>query len=220
MIFDSYFYFNLKLLYIYFENWERLRRYIVFKEVCGIFNKKKIEEKVEFLVTEIIRDNESCNSFEFVDVEYAQEKDFYLRVFLDKDTGINLDDCQILSRLLEDKLDELDFIEEQYYLEVSSLGLDRPLKKERDYVRHKGQLIEIKFYGKHEEFGDQKSIIGTLIELKDNCVYIEFDETRQANSKKSKKNKNKNDKQELVEGIKIVGVSLDKTAQVRLHIDF
>ncbi|MDL2281298.1 ribosome maturation factor RimP [Selenomonadales bacterium OttesenSCG-928-I06] len=190
------------------------------KGVGIIFNKKTIEEKVEFLINEIIRENDECSEFEAVDVEYVKEKDFYLRVFLDKSAGINLDDCQLVSRLLEEKLDELDFIQEKYYLEVSSLGLDRPLKKERDFVRHKGQLIEIKFYGKNEEFGNKKDIIGTLIELKDNSVYIEFDESMQETDKKQKKSKKKIEKEGLAEGIKIIGIPLEKIAQVRLHIDF
>ena len=92
----------------------------------------EIENKTEALVLPIIEEN----GFELVDVEYVKEgANWYLRVYADKEGGINIDDCVLISRALEAKLDAEDFIEDAYILEVSSPGLGRPLKKEKDYLR-------------------------------------------------------------------------------------
>ena len=89
----------------------------------------EIEERTEALVLPIIEEHH----FELVDVEYVKEgADWYLRVYADKEGGINIDDCVLISRALEAKLDAEDFIEDAYILEVSSPGLGRPLKKEKD----------------------------------------------------------------------------------------
>ncbi|OZV12939.1 hypothetical protein CIW83_06935 [Tissierella sp. P1] len=85
--------------------------------------------------------------YELVDVEFLKEgSNYFLRVYLDKPGGINLDDCQKVSQLLSDKLDEKDPITTPYYLEVSSPGLDRPLKNDKDLKRNLGKEIEIKLY--------------------------------------------------------------------------
>ena len=89
-------------------------------------SKEKIESAVEKIVSDII----AGSKLELVDVEYVKEHDWYLRVFLDKESGMEIDDCQWVSERLEAKLDETDLIKDHYYLEVSSPGLDRPLKKE------------------------------------------------------------------------------------------
>ncbi|MCM1236176.1 MAG: ribosome maturation factor RimP, partial [Ruminococcus flavefaciens] len=90
-------------------------------------NKREIEAKTEQLVAPIIEEQQ----FELVDVEYVKEgSNWYLRVFVDKENGIDIDDCVLVSRALETKLDEEDFIADAYILEVSSPGLTRPLKKE------------------------------------------------------------------------------------------
>ena len=102
-----------------------------------------IETKTEELVLPIIE----ANNFELVDVEYVKEgANWYLRVYADKEGGIAIDDCVLISRSLEEKLDAEDFIEDAYILEVSSPGLGRPLKKEKDYVRSVGKSIDIKLY--------------------------------------------------------------------------
>ena len=106
-------------------------------------NKRLVEEKTEELVMPIIQENQ----FELVDVEYVKEgANWYLRVYVDKENGINIDDCVLVSRNLEEKLDEADFIEEAYILEVSSPGLTRPLKKEKDFLRNIGKRVEVKLY--------------------------------------------------------------------------
>ena len=81
-----------------------------------------------------------------VDVEYVKERDWYLRVFIDKAGGIEIDDCQALSERLEKVLDEKDIIRDSYILEVSSPGLDRQLKKPRDFVREQGKKVDVTLY--------------------------------------------------------------------------
>ena len=101
------------------------------------------ESQTEALVLPLIEKNH----FELVDVEYVKEgSNWYLRVYIDKPGGINVDDCELISRALSDLLDEKDYIEESYTLEVSSPGLGRPLKKEKDYIRAMGKEIEIRLY--------------------------------------------------------------------------
>lgn len=85
--------------------------------------------------------------FELVDVEYVKEGDtWYLRAYIDKEGGISVDDCEMVSRRLSDWLDKEDFISESYVLEVSSPGLGRPLKKEKDFARSIGKDVEIRLY--------------------------------------------------------------------------
>lgn len=129
---------------------------------------EKIEAVVEKLVTDII----AASDLELVDVEYVKERDWYLRVFLDKESGIEIDDCQWVSEQLEGKLDETDLIKDHYYLEVSSPGLDRPLKKERDFIRHAGDKVEIKTY---ESIDGKKLFTGKLIGLAAGNIEIEAD---------------------------------------------
>lgn len=99
-------------------------------------------------------------NFELVDIEYKKEgKDWYLRVYIDKDGGITIDDCQMLSEILSEKLDEKDPINHSYILEVSSPGLDRPLKKDKDFEKFKGRKINIKLF---EALNGRKEFTGTL----------------------------------------------------------
>ena len=102
----------------------------------------QIEDKVETLMQEILQGTE----FELVDVEYVKERDWYLRVFVDKDGGIDLDDCKILSEKLGELLDKESVINDSYILEMSSPGLDRVLKKDRDFVRESGKTVDVTLY--------------------------------------------------------------------------
>ena len=87
------------------------------------------------------------HGFELVDVEYVKEgSNWYLRAYIDKPGGITIDDCEVISRALSDELDAKDFISEAYILEVSSPGLSRPLKKDKDFERSVGKDVEIKLY--------------------------------------------------------------------------
>ena len=85
--------------------------------------------------------------FELVDVEYVKEAGvWYLRAYIDKEGGIAVDDCEVISRKVSDWLDKEDFIDESYILEVSSPGLGRPLKKEKDFARSIGKDVEVRLY--------------------------------------------------------------------------
>ena len=101
------------------------------------------EKKTEALLDPILSDK----GFELWDIEYVKEgADYYLRAYIDKEGGITIDDCVDVSRALSDELDREDFIPDAYILEVSSPGLGRALKKDRDYERSIGQEIDIKTY--------------------------------------------------------------------------
>ena len=110
------------------------------------------EEKTEQLIQPFI----DAHHFELVDVEYVKEgSDWYLRVYIDKEGGITVDDCEVISREFNEVLDKENYIPDQYIFEVSSPGLLRPLKKEKDYQRSIGKLIDIKLYraeDKQKEF--------------------------------------------------------------------
>lgn len=111
--------------------------------------------------------------FELVDVEYVKEgSSWYLRAYIDKPGGINIDDCETVSRRLSDILDEKDYIDEAYILEVSSPGLGRPLKKEKDYKRSLGEEVEIRTYRMIDR---QKEFTGILKEYDEKTVTIEPD---------------------------------------------
>ncbi len=103
---------------------------------------KEIEARVEELMQGLIDGTE----FELVDVEYVNEKDWYLRVFVDKAGGIDLDDCQILSEKLGAILDKEPLINGPYILEVSSPGIDRVLKKDKDFIREAGKAVDVTLY--------------------------------------------------------------------------
>ncbi len=105
--------------------------------------REEYEQRTEALVMPVIE----ANHFELVDVEYVKEGGtWYLRAYIDKPGGITVDDCEIVNRALSDLLDQEDFIQESYILEVSSPGLGRPLKKEKDFVRSMGEEVEIHTY--------------------------------------------------------------------------
>lgn len=108
--------------------------------------------------------------YELVDVEYIKESgDYYLRVYIHKPGGVNLDDCQIVSEKLSEKLDDSDMLQKAYYLEVSSPGLDRPLKTDRDLERNLGKEVEVNLYkavdGVKKFEGILKSYKGDSVEL-------------------------------------------------------
>lgn len=90
---------------------------------------KEVEALITTLVEPILADTEMT----LVDVEYVREKDWYLRIFIDKPGGVEIDDCQLVSEQLTAVLDEKDPIPDKYFLEVSSPGIDRPLKKDKDF---------------------------------------------------------------------------------------
>ncbi len=116
-------------------------------------------EDIEKIVTDWTLEILQGTNLELVDVEFVRERDWYLRVYLDKAGGIEIDDCQMVSEKLETLLDAKDPIRESYYLEVSSPGLDRPLKKEKDFIRHKGSKVEVTFFAPQN---GKKQLVGVL----------------------------------------------------------
>ncbi len=128
------------------------------------------ERKTEVLLKPLMEEHQ----FELVDVEFVKEAgNWFLRVYIDKPGGITIDDCELISRALSDKLDEEDFIVESYILEVSSPGLGRPLKKEKDFVRSQGQSVEVKLFRPIEK---QKEFTGILKSWDKDTVTLEFEE--------------------------------------------
>jgi len=122
--------------------------------------------KAEQLVTPILE----ANHFELVDAEYVNEAGtWYLRLYIDKEGGITVDDCEIVSRAMDPILEEKDFIPDAYIFEVSSPGLGRPLKKERDYVRNMGKDVEIRTY---RAINHEKEFVGTLVSYDQDSVTI------------------------------------------------
>mgnify|MGYP002519472837 FL=1 len=114
------------------------------------------EQKTEELIMPLIEQHQ----FELVDVEYVKEGgNWYLRAYIDKPGGITVDDCELVSRALSDLLDEHDFIEDAYILEVSSPGLGRPLKKDKDFARSIGEEVDVKTF---RAIQHQKDFTGIL----------------------------------------------------------
>ena len=112
--------------------------------------------------------------FELVDVEYVKEAGtWYLRAYIDKEGGFTVDDCETVSRRLSDWLDEKDFIDDSYILEVSSPGLGRPLKKEKDFKRSLGEQVEVKLY---KAVDRQKEIAGKLLAFDGDTVTLGFED--------------------------------------------
>lgn len=127
---------------------------------------KDVESIAEKLIEPIIEENR----FELVDLEFVKEgPNWYLRVYIDKDGGVTIDDCELVSKAFEKKLDELDPIEQPYVLEVSSPGIDRPLKKDEDFVKFAGEIVDIKLF---KPYSGRRSFSGELKGLENNCIII------------------------------------------------
>ena len=133
--------------------------------------REEYESKVETWLLPLLEKNQ----FELVDVEYVREAGiWYLRAYIDKEGGITVDDCEVVSRELGDWLDQEDFIEDSYILEVSSPGLGRPLKKEKDFARSLGKDVEVRLY---RPINKQKEFTGTLKAYDADTVTLSMEET-------------------------------------------
>lgn len=134
-------------------------------------NKKQIVETVENYLEPILEELQIA----LVDVEYVKEgPNYYLRIYIDKEGGVNIKDCQTTSRAIEKVLDEKDFIKEAYNLEVSSPGLDRILKKDKEFKYFNGRLVDVKLY---KAVDGEKHYTGTLVNKTDEMLYIEDEGT-------------------------------------------
>jgi ribosome maturation factor RimP len=132
--------------------------------------KEVYEQKTEELLQPVMEEHH----FELVDVEFVKEAGtWFLRAYIDKPGGITIDDCEVVSRRLSDLLDENDFIEEAYILEVSSPGLGRPLKKDKDLERSLGESVEVRLFRAVEK---QKEFTGILKAWDKDTVTLEFED--------------------------------------------
>ena len=128
------------------------------------------EQRTEELISPIIEQNQ----FELVDVEYVKEGGtWYLRAYIDKPGGITVDDCEVVSRALSDLLDKHDFIEDAYVLEVSSRGLGRPLKKEKDFARSIGEEVDVRTF---RAISHQKEFTGILRDYDKEKIVLEMED--------------------------------------------
>lgn len=132
--------------------------------------KENYESKVEAYLLPLMEEHH----FELVDVEYVKEAGtWYLRAYIDKEGGIAVDDCEVISRRLGEWLDEKDLIDESYILEVSSPGLGRPLKKEKDFAKSIGKDVDIRLYRQRDK---QKEFTGALSSYDDSTVTLAMED--------------------------------------------
>ena len=130
-----------------------------------------IEEKVQKLVEPIIEKI----GYELYDVEYAKEgKNYFLRIFIDKENGIDLNDCEKVNDAITDILDKENYIKDQYFLEVSSPGVERTLWKDKHLMQNIGEQINIKLFKKDEN--GKKEYCGKLKKFDELNIIIEQDE--------------------------------------------
>ena len=128
-----------------------------------------IEEKIENRIEPIIKEI----GYNLYDVQYAKEgKDYFLRIFIEKENGdIDLNDCEKVNNAITDVLDEDDYIKEQYFLEVSSTGVEKMIRKEKHLKENIGNLITIKLF---KPVDGEKEFVGKLKDYNDNTLIIEL----------------------------------------------
>ena len=137
------------------------------------------ETRTEELITPIL----DRMNFELVDVEYVKEGGtWYLRAYIDKEGGITVNDCEAVAREMNEILDREDFVEDSYVFEVSSPGLGRPLKKEKDYIRSMGKEVEIRTY---RAINRKKEFYGILSAYDENTVTIKTEDGTEMTFEKS-----------------------------------
>ena len=129
--------------------------------------RQQVEDAVEAIVRELLTGQEEI---ELVDVEYVKEHEWYLRVYIDKKGGVDIEDCQDLSEKLGARLDAADRIAESYILEVSSPGIDRVLRKPRDYAREMGKAVDVTLYAARD---GKKQITGRLTAFADGVLTLD-----------------------------------------------
>ena len=162
------------------KEWAKVHSFVLVSEtnqgkvVKTMTKREMYEAKTEEFLQPIVDEH----GFELVDVEYVKEgSNWYLRAYIDKEGGIAVDDCEVISRILNDWLDKTDFIEDSYILEVSSPGLGRPLKKEKDYKRSIGREVEVRLY---KAIDRQKEFTGTLSAYDDKTVTLTMEDGSEA----------------------------------------
>jgi len=129
--------------------------------------KGSVVESIETLVTPILDENR----LELVDVEYKKEgKNWILRIFIDKEGGVAVGDCSLVSRQIEDLIEVEEIVPSSYTLEVSSPGLDRPLKNEKDFLRFQGKRAHVTTYAPIDQ---QKNFKGTIRDFREDVLFLE-----------------------------------------------
>ena len=137
------------------------------------------EARTEALITPILERMD----FELVDVEYVKEGGiWYLRTYIDKEGGITVNDCEAVAREMNEILDREDYVEDSYVFEVSSPGLGRPLKKEKDYIRSMGKELEIRTY---RAINREKEFYGILCDYDETTVTIEQEDGKKLTFEKA-----------------------------------
>ena len=132
--------------------------------------REEYESRTEAFLLPVLAEH----NFELWDVEYVKEAGtWYLRAYIDKEGGIAVDDCEVISRKLGEWLDKEDFIDESYILEVSSPGLGRPLKKEKDFIRSMGKDVDVRLY---RQIDKQKEFTGALSAYDENTVTLTMED--------------------------------------------
>lgn len=127
-----------------------------------------IIETTEELITPILKKE----NLDLVDVEYVKEgSDWFLRVYIDKDDGVTIEECGLVSGQLSEKLDEVNLIEDNYFLEVSSPGVERPLKTENDFIKNINKNVYVTTY---QKIDGEKEFLGVLKDFTDNTATIEY----------------------------------------------
>ena len=155
-------------------------------------------QEIEALITDMVKPLLANTDLTLVDVEYVREKDWYLRIYIDKPEGVEIDDCQLVSEKLAELLDENDPIPDKYYLEVSSPGIDRPLKKEEDFTAAYGTKVDISF---KEPWEEMKELVAVLVSHDADSIEV----------------------QKIIKGKtfkKTVRIERQQIAVIRPHIDF
>lgn len=129
----------------------------------------KLEKKIESLLENTINNLE----YKLYDIEYVKEgKDYFLRVYIDSDNGISLEDCEKVNNAINDLLDEADYIKEQYFLEVSSPGVERVLRRDNHLKENIGNVVNVKLFKKIK---NEKEVTGTLEEFNDEYLMINIE---------------------------------------------
>ena len=128
-----------------------------------------IEEKIE----ELLEDKVKKLGFSLYDVEYVKEgKDYFLRIYIDNNKGITIDDCELVSNSITDVLDSKEYLKEQYFLEVSSPGVERILRKDKHLQENIGSKVQAKLFKPYE---GKKQYIGILKSFDDANIQIDVD---------------------------------------------
>ena len=155
--------------------------------------RKEIEGAVEKLLEPLLE----ADGFELADVEYVRERNWILRLFIDKEGGVDLNDCQAVSEKAGEILDEKDLIPDNYILEVSSPGIDRVLKKDKDFLRFAGEKVDVKLFAPLDGNKDLKAFTAVLGGLADDgSLKLTLEDGTEMNLERS------------------------KISQVRLHFEF